>query len=486
MNTEFTSSQLSKLFFQVFAAVGEEAVELVVGLVVMIMVERHYGTAGLGFFAFFLALMFALRFITTSGVARYVEIQTAATQDNRKRQAIIAEGFQAIAMTSVTGAILLLIVVFSGAVHVVDNEYYTDGVLLGIIVAVANLNGLKYAVLNGSGEHRVVALRRMERHGIVLAAMWFFTSLHLPITFLFGAYLLGEGFSAHRLRSWLRFPGLRQILGHPAGVPATLQKGRTHLFSDHGLDLLLNIDLCILGFFVDGWKLGSYAEAAILVRFCLIITLALRPILRRYYTLLAQERQIGKLIKRMESHSALLFSLQGILALISLLYYPEILDYFFELSGTAKLSFEIFLFFVPGLLFFNTFYALEPVFEAIGQPSTVTQMTVGTACTNLVLTAFLVPAVGVHGAAIATMFTMLTHFLLFHFWLPFRTDPGRMAFVSALLGLYLVYLLFARIITVPYLGFWLAPLLLLLVFYGCGLFGLTDESDYEQQSGKQS
>jgi O-antigen/teichoic acid export membrane protein len=466
--------------FQTITAIGEEGFELVVGLLVMILVEHRYGTSGLGIFAFLMAAMYAVRYLSLFGIARHVEIDIASMASEEESGNLISKGLQAVLITSITGSIVLLVIAGFGSSHTQVSEQIVAYVLVAALIPFANCNSLKFAILNGQGKHGQVARLRMIRYGVILFAIFFLTNIHPPPSFLLAAYLLAEIYTANRLRKIYQFPKkLRTVLRHPAQTFFTLREGREHLFTDNGLDLILNIDLFILGLFVNDWQLGIYAEAAILVRLCLIISVGIKPILRRHYSLMVRENKIVQLIDTIGFHGSALFSIQGCMALLTLLYYPGILDFFFDIRGEASVSLHIFLIFVPGLIFFNTFSALEPVYEAIRRVSSLRKLTLTVTIINILLTSLLVPAAGIEGAAIATMLTMVAHFFLFNALLPFAIEPKKTTFLAAGLALYLLYLLLNNIGDHPLLYFWIAPLLLLVLFYGCGLFGIRAESGKE-------
>ena len=474
-------SMLSSLFdlprkiWQIFAVVGEEALELFIGLLVLLLVEHAYGPAGLGLFAFLMALMFVARYITVWGITRYVEIETAKSTKGKEQDAIVSGGLRALIMTSLAGSCFLFATSGFDARHTLVGEWLISYFFVAALLPFANLNALKFAILNGRGEHGLVARHRLIKHIILLVIIFFLTSTHIHPSFLLVAYLLAEFITAIRLRRSLKFPKFRGLFRQPATAVATLKKGQSYLFTDNGLDLLLNIDFFILGLFVNEWRLGVYAEAAMLVRLCLIISLGLRPILRRRYTLIVKEHSITHLLATLARHSGLLFTLQGGLALLTLLYFPMVFDFFFAVRTASAASFEIFLLFVPGLLFFTTFSTLEPVFEATGKPFLLKKLTITVTIINIILTSILVSVSGIAGAATATMLTMLVHFLLFIHWLPFPLALGRNTFITAAMALYIVYQLFGQWPGHPMLTAVLAPCSLILTFYGCGLYGVEEK-----------
>jgi len=353
--------------------------------------------------------------------------------------------------------------------------------IIALVFPTANLNSFKLAVMQGLGQHARVARLRMLRHGLILAAMFFLTRAGVAPSYLLTAHMAADIVTAFRIRRHLKLPKFRVAFRQPRRAWDTLKQGQVHLFTDNALDLLLNIDLFVLGLFVSAWDLGVYAEAAVLVRLFLVVSLGIKPILRRQYAILAAQQRISALMTAFRRQGALLFSLRATLTLVTLLYYPMVLDLFFELRGETTQSFNIFLVFVPGLIFYAAFSAQEPLYEALGQADHLKQLTLIAAGINLLLSFYLVPAAGVFGAAAATMITMLAHFFLFgrHFAVGARLPKST--FLTAGLALYLVYTLLQAAAWGPAVNFWLGPIL---IFFGVlRVRGIWCRVGRENQSG---
>ena len=294
----------------------------------------------------------------------------------------------------------------------------------------------------------------------------------MPPSYLLAAYLVADLAAGCCLRRYLKFPKLSAIYKHPRRAWDTLRRGQVHLFTDKALELMLNIDLFVLGIFVSADKLGVYAEAAVLVRLLLIVSQGVKPILRRQYAMLAARGEVALLMNAVSRTAAILFSLQAVMVLVALLYFPAILDFFFEIRGEAAQSFKLFLVFAPGLVFYSVFSALEPIYEALDRAHDLKRLTLNTAVVNLLLSLYMVPAAGVYGAAAATMTTMLVHFLLFGRRLNIGPGLRKPTLMAAGLAFYLVYSLLDGAAISPAITFWLGPVLLVSGFYGCGIFGV--------------
>jgi O-antigen/teichoic acid export membrane protein len=418
----------------VLSSIGEEVFELIASLLVMVMVERTYGQQGLGIYAYLTACLFAVRYLANFGVDRHVEIETARLGADPRHNHQIFAGYRALVYTSAAGALVLLASAGFDTSHTQIHERLGAYVIMALTLGPANVNRLKLAILQGRGHHSRVARLRIGRYGLILAAMFFLTRAGVPPSYLLAAYLIADIAVGCYIRRYLKFPKMSAALKHPRRAWETLQQGQAHLFTDNALELLLNIDLFVLGLFVSAYELGVYAEAAILVRLLLVVSQGIKPI-----------------------------------------YFPSILDFFFEIRDEAVQSFRLFLVFVPGLVFYTVFSAQEPIYEALNRAHDLKQLTLTTAGINLFLSLYLVPAAGVYGAAAATMTTMLVHFLLFGRHLAIGPGLRKSSLVAASLAFYLVYTLLDDAAMGPAVTIWLGPVLLGLGFYGCGIFGVKQD-----------
>lgn len=470
-------AQVASKADNLLTSIGQEGFELIVALLVMIIVERTYGQQGLGIYAYLTACLYGVRYLANFGVARHAEIEAARLTDGTHRNQRIFEGYQAIVLTSLVAAFILLVSSKFDTSHTRVHERMGAYVIMALALPTANVNSFKLAVMQGMGQHARVARLRMLRHGLILMAIFFLARIGVPPSYLLAAYMVADMVVGIKLRRHLKFSGWQTVFKQPRKLWDTLHQGQAHLCTDNALDLLFTIDLFILGIFVSDWDLGVYAEAAVLVRSFLIVSQGVKPILRRQYTMLAAHKSIDALLAAFRRQCVLLFTLQAILTLVTLFYFPAVLDHLFEVRGETAQSFKIFLVFVPGLIFYAAFSAQEPVYEALEQASDLKRLTLITAGTNLLLSLYLIPTAGLYGAAAATMATMLIHFFLFGGRLAVGLGLRKSDFMSAGLVLYLVYTLLEAAEWNPAVNSLLGPMLLISGFSGCGMFGLEPEAD---------
>jgi O-antigen/teichoic acid export membrane protein len=460
-----------------WASVGEELFELTAALMVMVLVERRYGQPGLGIYAYLTACLYAARYVANCGIAQYVarEVAACGSDDGRKSQ-ILQQGHQGVLWTGLAIGLAVMVSAYFDTGHTRIEERVGGYLIIALTVPVANLNLLKLSALHGLGHHNLVARLRMMRYGLMLAVLFFLSAFGLAPSFLLLAVMSSDLLLFRIVRRHLPGPPLKAVFSGLPRLLDTLKSAQTYMFCEDGLSLLLNIDLFVLGLFVNAEKLGAYAMAAVLVRFFLMVPTAIKPIFKQYYTSLAARGQMARLAVSARWHTVILFSMHTMLALWALLYFPVVLSLFFTIRDEILLSYQIFAMVVPGLIFYSAMSAQEPLLEAIGQAERLKRLTIWMSAINLFLTFYLVPLAGPKGAAVATMLTMLIHFGLFGRSLPPRLRIRKYDYAIAGLAVYLVYALLKGWRMV-HLGFWLVPILLGVLFYLIGLYGVAPRKD---------
>jgi O-antigen/teichoic acid export membrane protein len=425
-----------------FLTVGEGAVELIINLVIMVMVERAYDQQGLGVYAYLLSLYFISGHLSEFGIPRYAEHGFAKHHDNRTAQIkILSDAHRSIFGLSLIFALLFFLTAGWDTDFTRIGEMAAAYLIIGATLPLRNLNRLKLAVLHGLGRHEAVAKLRMIKRFIFLGVMFVMLIIHIAPSLLFTAFLVSEialkllAARKYKLakikQSWQRFIPRRD----------TLSEGYRYIFTDEALDIVLYLDFFILGMFVSSWELGVYAEASILARFLLLIPVSIKPIFRRQYCLLAERRALQQASNLFQRTTRIMFYIQALLALYMLLYFPELLNAFFHVRGEELFSYRIFSVIVPGLIFFAAITSQEPVYEAAEQVSDLKKLIFIVTLVNAGLNIYLVPFAGVFGAAVATMISMLVYFLVFDRCLTGSLRIRKFSYLFAGAGVYLLYLL---------------------------------------------
>ena len=434
------------------------------GLIAMIMVDRQYGPAGLGIFAWFFSLLAIAGYLGRYGIPIDVENRIA-----RFPESISESSADALAALVALG---LAAIILSGtaAFWIAGTG---DGILyllLGPTVFFQNINALRLAMLNGTGRHSAAACLRIRQRVVFLVATLVLCMANVPVQLVAAAFLISHILMLGMGRKAVRLPALSNILAGRKHISTVMDNGRAYLFTDNLLDVVFYLDMLILGWFTSPVELGIYARALILARLFLVIPGGFRPVFRR----LANERTAAGLDDRllvfMARISRGLFFVHGCLAVLIMVNFPRVMTMVFGMQQWADESFTVFTLVLPGLIFFSAVTALEPIFEARQQTEKLKQMTLVVSIANLILNFNLIPFAGLAGAAMATAGAMFIHFLLFCRLLPPDLGGIRIFWPGAAAALYLTYVLLTFIDIGMFYTLMLAPILFGGVLWMVGFF----------------
>ena len=274
----------SKRWREYSFTIGEGALELVVNLFAMILVERKYAQQGLGIYSYLLALFLIGGHVVEFGLCRYVERETALHQRARSKQIeILSNAHQAIFLLGLFFAVFCFLSAAYDAAHTRVQENLAAYLIVGLAVPLRNLTRLRLAVLHGHGQHEIVARFKTKKRFIFIGTIFLLSTIRVAPSFLVLAFLITE-FSLLVLTARKSpLPPIRNTFRDLNRLRSTLREGYRLLFTEDFFDIILYVDLLILGFFVQAWDLGVYAEATVLARFFLLVPMSIRPIFRRKY-----------------------------------------------------------------------------------------------------------------------------------------------------------------------------------------------------------
>ena len=411
------------------------------GLVAMIIVDRNYGPAGLGMFAWFFSLLAMAGYLGRFGIPIYVENRIA-----REPEAAAEIGANALAALLVLGGAAiglgtLYAFLLSGpGPGAADNLLI---LLLGPTIFFQNINALRLAMLNAAGRHDLAAGLKIRQRIVFLAATLVLCWGQVPLPLVAGAFCISQVVMLVMGRKAMRLPAIGRVLAGVKQIRPMLENSRAFLFTDNLLDVVFYLDMIILGWFVNPFELGIYARALILARLFLVVPGGLRPVFRKMVNTIVQEGPEARLQRFMARVSRWFFLAHGLLALFILTHFQQVLDMVFGAQQWAADAFTVFALVVPGLIFYSAVMALEPVFEARQQQAALRRLTLTVAAVNLILNINLIPFAGIHGAAAATAIATGAHFLLFCRMLPADLREFRFFWPGAAAALYLAYVLMA-------------------------------------------
>jgi O-antigen/teichoic acid export membrane protein len=450
--------------------VGDRTFELITNLVMLVLVERTCGQSGLGIYSYLLSLYTLAAYLAEWGIPHYLERETALQSDSATDQASLLENaFRAVLILGGFAALLLLASSAYDTSSTRIEEKIGAYLLIGLAIPVRNINRLRLASLNGQGRHGEAAGLHWQKRIAFIATVVVLLKLQVQPSYLAAGFLLSELFLALIGRKKLRLPSVRTVLSGLDRLRDTLREGSRVLFTDDALDVVLYVDILVLGFFMSSRDLGVYAEASVFARFFLIIPTSLRPVfLRRFclFTAQCEDFRAFSLAHRVVKH---LFSVQSLLVLYMLLFYPAALRFFFETRGEELLSFRVFEVLAPGLLFSSSMVVIEPLYEATGRVDTLKRIMLTVFCANLILNVFLVPVSGLFGAACATSFSMMLHCVMLGACL---AGPHRLKINTGLTAGCTVFLTYRMMepLDAGVLSILLTPVLLGSLFFVTGFF----------------
>ncbi len=445
------------------------------GLLAMVMVDRYYGPAGLGIFAWFFSLLAIAGYLGRYGIPLFVENHIARSPES-------ADETAAHALAALLALGVAAIVLCGLCAHSIAGPGWGAGdsmlyLLLGPTILFQNINALRLAMLNGTGHHGAAAGLRIRQRVVFLVVTLVLCMANVPVPLLAGAFLLRQMVMVGVGRKTAPLPAISAMLAGCRHIDGMLDKGRAFLFTDNLLEVVFYVDMLILGWFASPMELGVYARALILARLFLVVPVGLRPVSRRLANRLVAAGLDHRLLVAMARTTRGLFFVHGLLAVLVLVNFPRVMTMVFGLQQWVGQSFTVFALVLPGLVFFSAVTSLEPVFEARQQTARLKRLTLVVAVANLILNLNLIPFAGIEGAAMATAGAMFVYFFLFFRLLPPDLRGVRISWPGAAAALYLTYVLHASANLGMIFSLMLTPILFGAVLWMVGFFDpLTDKT----------
>lgn len=177
-----------------------------------------------------------------------------------------------------------------------------------------------------------------------------------------------------------------------------------------GWIIFLNIDTIMIGYYLSTTEVGIYRIVFQFTSVAAFVTTALRTVL---LPRISRWNITGdtKLIEESLSHAITFSLLIGIPLFVGgILLGDKILYYFFGASFESGYIALILLFIVQIINIFH--YLFITYLTGLDKVKQMLIITLALVLCNVVLNAFLIPMIGINGAAIATLLTMLIHALL--------------------------------------------------------------------------
>jgi hypothetical protein len=245
-------------FSELSMVIGERALELIVNLIIFVLVERRYDESALGIYSYILSLYHISAYLAEFGIPRYVERETALHPESQSEQArVFNNAFQAVLISAVLVGLLCFLSAAYDASHTRIQERVAAYFIIGLAIPFRNLNRLRLSSLNGRGRHEEAAKLQGKKRVVLLGAVLGLVTVRVFPSYLALGFLLSEIYLALAGRRKLKLPSIRSALVGLDRVRCTLREGYRFFFTDDALDVVLYIDLFILGIFMSAWDPGK-------------------------------------------------------------------------------------------------------------------------------------------------------------------------------------------------------------------------------------
>jgi len=441
----------------------------------MILVERFTGHGGLGVFTYLLSVYYAASFLSEAGIPEYYESCYSLFKQENNESEKFAQCFKTSLIISFLITFYFFISSFldMGLSDVTDN--ITGYVIIGLTIPLKNINQLFLARLYATGHFEEASKLRFYKQVPFIITLFILLLAGVPVSLLMAGFFVSE---LYFLICVLKSVSLGKLFKVKTSMLHTLRQASDFFFNEKVHDIILYADFFILGIFISAEKLGVYAETGIFIRFFLLITFALKPLIQNYFSDLFVASDSEHFQTSIFRISGIIFFINSVLCLFFLLHFNGILHFFFLTSGEETVAYKLFLFFLPGLLFFSLTIIFEAALSVSNRIHQLKNIILFIVVLNIGLNLYLVPYAGFYGAAFATMVSMCVYFLLM-----LRTiNLGMMksfglTYMSACALLFILYKLL-KLFSLP---FFIEPLAVFSVYYLTGVFDYRIKSD----SGKR-
>ena len=464
---------------EVASTVGEGFLGMAVQLAAMVLVERRYGASGLGVYSYLIAFFHLAAYLADFGISRWVERETALLPGQPERTAAVwGDAVQAQVLVGLVVAALCCLSASYDTSLTRIQEKVASYVVIGAAIPIRNGAKLRLAALHGLGKHQEVAKLEAGKRLTFLATLAIGAFLSFSPSLLVGSVLVSELVLLFSTAGRVSMPFPRVSRGWTARVRQTLKECQPLVFSDQAFELILYIDLVVLGIYLQAGDLGVYAETSFMARLFLLVPLSLRPVFRQKYCAAIGDASCDRAMQLFRKLSTVLFSAHSFFALIILLFYSELLGAFFTTQGEELLSFRLFEILLPGLVLCSSVMASEPLYEALGVKSSLRRLVTNVLTFNVAINLYLVRSFGYYGAATATLLATALYFLLFGSGLPDLYRPSRLKTLWGGAAAYVVFALMRYLKIQRPWTIWLLPVLFGLAYYCIGYF----DTDARRQS----
>lgn len=389
--------------------IGSVAILGLSGVLINFIILTTRGETALGVFNQVYSIFMLTSQIGVGGIQFSVLKQISYNQDDRDLCGEITTSalILAVVLLLITCMILWLLIPTIG--NVLDSDDVQAGlvyILPGIFFL--GLNRLLNNIINGLSLMRSYAISQSIRYIIIpiLVLLIALSSLETPyilLSFSIAEFVMFIGLMIYVYGSLIPFRRIRdsktRFLEHISYA------GRGFLSGVVGT-LNTRIDIIMLGYFTSDRTVGIYSLASTLAEGFILVLAAIRwnidPILGRYFSQ-GDNESINDLSRRIRWMT---YSFASISALISIPLYPLVMGFFASEDAVTQ-SWIVFSLIMLGLVINSHYRVFKGILLQGDRPGAYTQFVGVTILVSVLLNTFLIPSLGLIGAAIATMLTYI-------------------------------------------------------------------------------
>ena len=379
------------------------------GLALSVLVGSRLGIKGLGLFALAFTL-YGIGVLTfSSGVANSAHL--VIPPGDRARKTTTKTALMLISLLSGFLGFLFFYIVAGRVAHTFSIPDL-DRILIIISYALipASLNNLLLSMITTEGLIREASKIQFYRR-LLLLIIVFVLLYKRSIPILMFSFLLSEIGTFYIIINRQKrniFPlGIRGIIGEFRHL---MLHSLRSTFAGSSWSINSRIDILFLGYFLSAEKVGLYAAALLVARFMVFPSEVIRTVLLPYLSKKKTWQELEWFIGKTRAFFKYGLFVMFLFALILVLYYDPLMGFLFPERPGFLESKEIFLFMLPGMVFFGVIYVFEELLITGGMSGESGRLSGYTLLINFFANLLFIPAFGASGAALATSVSLIFYF----------------------------------------------------------------------------
>ena len=384
----------------------------IIGILINVLLYRFYDSSVLGVFNQIYAVYIMLSQLAVGGVQFAVQFYIPNTVEKGSKSMILISALFASAITSI------LVMVASYLFKELPGDIMqSDGVSQGFIYVIPGLlffsfNKVLMAYLNGERRMKPFAVFQLLRFVFMLFALVVFKHLEFNPHNIAFILTIAEVLLFLILISYHLFVIRFKIQeGFWFWFKRNFNYGNKVLIGNVLMDVNTRVDIFLLGIFLKDTSVGIYSFAATVAEGVYQLPILFRnninPVLTNCHSL-----NNKPIVERVVNRSmSTFYKLLSTISLISILLFPILLwisgikDDFYPIWGIYSIM-------ILGVFFTSGYIPFQMIFNQLGLPFQQTLFFTFSFVSNILLNLFLIPLLGVYGAAIATSIVMIVQVFL--------------------------------------------------------------------------